>query len=72
MAKRRWSELSPKTRGVILVLGTVQVLLIGIAHADISRRAPEEIRGPKRLWRLATLVSFVGPIAYFVAGRREL
>lgn len=71
MAKRRWSELSSRTRGVIVVMGAVQLLLIGIAHADLTRRAPEEIRGPKRMWRLLTLVNFVGPIAYFVAGRRR-
>lgn len=71
MAKRSWRELPPKTRRLIVAAGIVQVTLIGIAHADISRRPAEEIRGPKRLWRLISLVNFVGPLTYFVAGRRR-
>lgn len=70
MAKRKWSELSPKARKLIIVGGIAQVALISIAHADISRRTPEQVRGPKRMWRLLTLINFAGPIAYFVAGRR--
>ncbi|WP_308491558.1 hypothetical protein [Microbacterium terrisoli] len=69
MAKPRWNELSPGLRAVIVIAGVVQIGLIGAAHADLSRRADAQVRGPKRMWRLISLINYVGPIAYFVAGR---
>jgi len=67
--RRRWNDLSPATRGLIIAAGAVQIGLIGLAHADLTRRSDAEVRGSKHFWRLATLVNFVGPIAYFTAGR---
>lgn len=69
MAKRKWRELSPAMRCSIMTLAAVQIGLIAAAHADISRRPADQIRGPKRLWRVATLLNFAGPIAYFAWGR---
>lgn len=69
-SKRSWKDLSPKMRALIIVAATVQIGLISVAHADISRRPAEQIRGPKRMWRLISLVNFVGPLTYFAAGRR--
>ena len=37
---------------------------------DLYRRPAEQINGIKWSWALASLVSFVGPIAYVVWGRR--
>lgn len=70
-SKSRWSDLSPGLKGLIIGLGIVQVGMIGVAHGDISRRPESEIRGPKRLWRLLTLINFAGPAAYFVYGRQR-
>ncbi|HEU0256580.1 MAG TPA: hypothetical protein VFQ96_01925 [Microbacteriaceae bacterium] len=69
MAKRKWRELPPALRTAIIAAAAVQIALVGAAHADMSRRPAEQIRGPKGLWRLATLVNFVGPVAYFRWGR---
>lgn len=69
-SKRSWKELSPKARALIIAAATLQIALISVAHADISRRPAEEIRGPKRMWRLISLINFVGPLTYFAAGRR--
>lgn len=70
MAKRKWKDLSPKTRKLLVAAGIAQVVLLSIAHGDLTRRSQDEVRGPKRAWRLITLIDFVGPIAYFIAGRR--
>ncbi|NLT93418.1 MAG: hypothetical protein GXY02_09875, partial [Actinobacteria bacterium] len=41
------------------------------ALLDIKRRPAEGIRGPKWMWRAAAFVSFVGPLSYFICGRRR-
>ena len=69
--KRKWSDLSSTQRAALVGLGTVQLGLVAASHADLSRRDASQINGPERLWRLVTLVSFVGPIAYFLFGRRR-
>jgi len=54
-----------------MLSGTVQVALLIAALADIWRRPEEEIRGDKRLWAAVSFVNFIGPISYFVFGRRR-
>jgi hypothetical protein len=45
--------------------------LLAAALADIYRRPAEEIRGDKRLWAVVAFVNFVGPVSYFLFGRRR-
>lgn len=74
MAKRKWNELSPRTRKLIIIGGTFEGLLKVAALVDLARRPATEIRGSKRSWTLAVLlVNSVGlaPVAYFVLGRRR-
>ena len=71
MANKRWSELSSGQRRAIMLSGTVQVALLIAALADIWRRPEEEIRGDKRLWTAVSFVNLIGPISYFVFGRRR-
>ena len=71
MAKRSWSELTlPQKVGVVLGSAT-QLGLLTAALADIRRRPQEEIRGSKRVWAAAAFVNFVGPLSYFLFGRRR-
>ena len=71
MANKRWSELSSGKRTGIVLSGAVQVALLIVALVDIRRRPQEEIRGDKRLWTVAAFVNFVGPVSYFLFGRRR-
>jgi len=66
--KKSWKELSPMARVGTITAGTVQLALVTAAQLDISRRPAQEIRGSKGLWRLATLVNFIGPASYFTFG----
>ena len=66
-----WSELNPKTRVAVVALGVAQVALAGAAYRDLARRRPKELHGSKTFWRVALLVNWVGPIAYFRYGRRR-
>jgi hypothetical protein len=69
--RRHWSDLRPRTRALIVVGGVIQFALLGAALADIRRRRPEELNGPRQLRVAVSFVNFIGPIAYFVLGRRK-
>jgi hypothetical protein len=71
---RRWSDLTPGTRRLLLAAGAVESALKLAALLDLARRPRAEVRGPKWRWALAiTLVNSLGavPAAYFVYGRRR-
>lgn len=57
-------------RGIML-LGAVQFALLAAALVDIYRRPGEEIQGNKVLWILVSFVNFIGPISYFLFGRKR-
>lgn len=71
MTKTQWSDLSPQKQLAIAVTGLVQVALLILALADIRRRPAEQINGNKKLWALVAFINFVGPLAYFVFGRKK-
>ena len=68
---RRWSELRPLTRALITVGAVLQIGLLAAAQADIRRRSPDQLNGPRWVWATVSFINFVGPIAYFVFGRRK-
>jgi drug/metabolite transporter (DMT)-like permease len=48
----------------------IELALLITALIDLIRR--EKTRGPKWAWVLViVLINFIGPIIYFVAGRKE-
>ena len=71
MPKKRWEDLSGAQKGAIVLTGVVQLGLLTAALVDIYRRPAEEIRGAKRLWTAAAFINYVGPISYFLFGRRR-
>ena len=71
MRNKQWSELSTAQKTRIVVIGAVQVSLLIAALRDIRRRSPEEIKGSKKLWTAALVVQPIGPISYFLFGRKR-
>ena len=71
MAKRSWSEFTLLQKTGVVLGGATQLGLLAAALADIRRRPQEEIRGSKRAWVAAAFVNFVGPLSYFLFGRRR-
>ena len=71
MAKKTWKEMSPASRTGTVVVGLAQIALMLAAQRDISRRPAELINGPKAAWRMAALINFIGPMGYFVFGRKR-
>lgn len=71
--KKKWSELSGRTRKLILAGVTFDTALKIAALIDIKRRPAGQIRGSKARWATAVaLANSAGavPIAYFLFGRR--
>ena len=57
-----------------MLRGIVQFALLAAALADIHRRPAEEINGSKWLWSVVAFANFmgIGPITYFVFGRKRV
>lgn len=70
--KKSWKEMPPLARAGTLVAAVVQLSLLIAAQRDISRRPAEQIRGSKAMWRMVSLINFIGPGSYFVFGRKNL
>jgi hypothetical protein len=73
-ARRQWSDLSQRTRGLLVTAAVAEGILKAAALIDIKRRPASQIRGPKWLWAAAVaVVSSAGvvPASYFLLGRRQ-
>lgn len=68
---KRWKELGQAERTAIVVAGAAQVALQAAALIDLRRRPGSELTAPKPLWVALSFVNFLGPIAYFLIGRRR-
>lgn len=71
MAHQRWSDLTERQRRGITVAGIAQVVLFLAAVISIHRTPADRVRGRKGGWYALSLVNWIGPIAWFVAGRRR-
>lgn len=69
--KKKWSELSGGQRFGVVLGAIIQITLQGAALRDIAKRPPEQVNGPKAAWVAATFINTIGPIAYFLLGRRR-
>ena len=73
MPKKRWSDLSERTRRLIVRGAVLEAVLKILALVDLRRRPVREVNGSKKAWAAAvTVVNSLGavPVAYFLFGRR--
>ncbi len=68
---KRWQDLSDIQKIAFILLSFIQVGLLVAALWDIRRRPAAEINGSKLLWTIVAFVNFVGPLAYFMLGRKR-
>ena len=68
---RRMEALESIPWGLILPVLIIQFILLIVAIIDLIR--VPETNGPKWMWAvIIVIVNIVGPIAYFIFGRRQL
>jgi hypothetical protein len=73
VSRRKWNDLSPRARRLIVVGGVIEGVMKAAALVDLVRRPAAEVRGSKARWAVAiVLVNSLGvvPMAYFARGRR--
>ncbi|MFP5310957.1 MAG: PLDc N-terminal domain-containing protein [Actinomycetes bacterium] len=70
--KKTWKEMSTSGKVGTILTAIAQVSLLIAAQRDISHRPAEQINGPKAAWRAASFVNFIGPMGYFIFGRKRL
>jgi hypothetical protein len=71
LKRKRWSELTDAQRASVIIMGSIQLLLLVAALWDIRQRSATEINGSKKLWTAAVFINWIGPIAYFLFGRKK-
>jgi hypothetical protein len=68
---KKWSDFSTSQQALIILLGILQVSLFAAAVYDILKRPADQINRPKPFWFAVSLVNFIGPISYFLFGRKR-
>jgi hypothetical protein len=71
MAKQKWSEMAGPQKFGTVAGGIVQLVLAGLAWSDLAHRPAKKVNGPKGVWAAVIAINFAGPIAYFIAGRKN-
>lgn len=68
-------ETSPggvrKDPRVLIAMVAAQAVIGTLTVRDINRRADDEVRGPKLLWRLWGGSNMFGAAVYWIVGRRR-
>lgn len=70
-SKKRWSDFSPRQRTAIIVGAIAELIMTSLALRDLARRPADQVRGRKPMWVPVFFVQPVGPILYFLVGRRR-
>ncbi len=55
---------------VLAAIGAVHLAITTLTWRDLRTRPALQVRGDKRLWRLASAVNTTGSAAYWIVGRR--
>src|SRR5436189_5491994 len=71
MREKQWKDLTDAQKRGIVFLGALQLALLITALIDIRRRPADAINGSMRLWTAVVFINGIGPIAYFVVGRKR-
>ncbi|MCA4133931.1 hypothetical protein [Arthrobacter sp. M4] len=69
--KKTWKDMTQGQRIATIVIGSIQIALFAAAQRSISKTPASRIRGSKAMWRAASFINTLGPLSYFVFGRRR-
>jgi hypothetical protein len=63
--------MTEQQKRVLAVALVIHLIVVSLTWRDLSRRPDADVRGPKRLWRLASLLNTSGSVTYWLFGRRS-
>lgn len=69
--KKSWREMSGGQRIGTVILVALQMGLQAAALRDLKKRPAAQVNGPKAAWVAGTFINFIGPVAYFLLGRKK-
>ncbi|MCS3494335.1 bacteriorhodopsin [Arthrobacter sp. JUb119] len=69
--KRKFQDLPPGGKIAVASAAIAELTLMVAALRDLHKRPAEQVKGPKSAWAAASMINFLGPIAYFAFGRRK-
>ena len=69
--KRKFQDLPPGGKIAVAFAAIAELTLMVVALRDLYKRPAEQVKGPKPAWAAASMINFLGPIAYFAFGRRK-
>ncbi len=69
--KKSFKDLSGGQKLRVAVTAAVQIALQTAALRDLKKRPAALVNGPKPAWFAASFINFIGPVAYFVFGRKR-
>jgi hypothetical protein len=64
-AQRRPNKL------VLAIIAVVHLTAVALTWRDLRSRPAGQIRGPKRIWQVASALNTSGSAAYWLFGRRR-
>ena len=68
--KKKWSDMTTGEKVGVIVMASIQLALATSAWKDLAKRPASQVNGSKAVWGLVIAINYVGPIAYFVKGRK--
>lgn len=64
------AEGKPDKR-ILATIAVVHVAAAGLTWRDLRTRPASQVRGDKRIWRMASGLNTLGSVAYWLFGRRQ-
>jgi hypothetical protein len=56
---------------VFAIIGVVHLTVMTLTWRDLRSRPPGQVRGNKKIWRVASALNTTGSAAYWLFGRRR-
>ena len=57
---------------VLAVVGVVHLTVMTLTWRDLRSRPADQVRGNKKIWRVASALNTTGSAAYWLFGRRRV
>jgi hypothetical protein len=56
---------------VLAIIAVVHLTAVTLTWRDLRSRPAAQVRGPKRVWQVASALNTSGSVAYWLFGRRR-